>query len=159
MLSICFVVFFEYSFLKMRSLGFSKILLDDRHWKVGKSRLWSFKEWDILRPKNSKVQKFYRICSPDFSEILFVERHSKGTTSFMPKGNLLGFLWYTKLTRFFFAQNLFVVFMWIVPICYSRLRKSGCLEYFGQSDCMQIFWGNTLENASLSAFKFLWNIV
>ena len=114
---------------------------------------WSFKEWDILRPKNAKVQKFYRICSPDFSEILFVDRHSKGTTLFIPKGILFGLLWYTKLTRFFFAQNLFVVFMWIVPVCYSRLLKSGCLEYFGQSDCMQILGGNTLENFFLSAFK------
>ena len=36
-----------------------------------------FKELDIFGPKNAKMQKFHKIYSLDFSDILWDSRHSK----------------------------------------------------------------------------------
>ena len=38
-----------------------------------------FKEWEIFGPKNTKIQKFHKICLLDFSGILCNDRHSKGS--------------------------------------------------------------------------------
>ena len=31
--------------------------------KANCQTVWIFKEWEIFRPKNAKIQKFHKICS------------------------------------------------------------------------------------------------
>ena len=114
-----------------------------------------------------KMQKYTNLFFRFFQN-LNDDKHSIGTRNYffffratliMPNETILWVFLITNLTLQLYS-NLLIRFSKILPnVCHSRVGKSDDLiflgqflllpklEYFDQSDCMQIFWGKTLGNA------------
>ena len=104
-----------------------------------KRTIWIFKEWSIFVPKNAKIQKFHKIFSLNFSEILHDHSHLKRSKSLISQNN------------FYSAQRTrlctFCVQIWYVSYFLFR-----CCFVFGDSKIGQVTKTNSTKSFSLTMY-------